>query len=688
MKRTGDSTASRRPYRGRRGLLVAIITAALVGVALLVTTGAVGAPTIPDNTYLFGPHQGANSMTFNHEGGCSDLVPGQVLWHFVLPQTLDENTGQLEAVFQTAGQLGPIAMTKHVGGVIHWDVITNSDDVLLDAWTDATSNSPSQPPDTNHQIRLSHVCGGGGETQFDATLATNVHDASHSDITASSVDLGTAIHDLGTVTPGTGIVSSGTVHFSLYNGLDCGETGTMNDNVDVDLGTDNTGDEPNFSSLQATTTPRSLGAGDYSYLVSADLTSLTNQPLFVMADACEPFTVNKSQLSMDSQVHDANHADQTSTAVPLGSVMHDTGKITGGGVSDFSTEPITFKFYANGTCYGDGTSVANTGPDEGDSTRDRSTASLALAAGSYSYKAFVAGNNNYVGADSGCEPFSVDKGNLTIATDIHNAAHQVITSADAGAIVHDTATLSGAVTGFNADLTKVSFTFYANGTCYGSGGSVANTGSESTYVARSAASAPLAMGDFSYRASFAGDSNYNPAGPATCEPLHIFNGALTIGYWGNHLAKTGTAGCTGLPSGTGCSSNAPFTKDQLGKTICVSQSCPNGIFVATLGGATINTFQAAAVVFKNNNCSNASTSNANAAACLAAQLLGAELNVANGANTCACATIKSAIALLTAVGYNPSTNASNFTNSGYTRQNAIDLKTKLDNYNNAKGCPA
>jgi hypothetical protein len=103
---------------------------------------------------------------------------------------------------------------------------------------------------------------------------------------------------------------------------------------------------------------------------------------------------------------------------------------------------------------------------------------------------------------------------------------------------------------------------------------------------------------------------------------------------------------------------------------------------------TATTFQNAAKVFAANNCSNASSSDSNAAACLAAQLLAAELNVANGANTCICDTIKAAKAALTAVGYaGPGTKVT-LPKNGYTRQNLIDLKTKLDNYNNFKGCPA
>jgi hypothetical protein len=64
--------------------------------------------------------------------------------------------------------------------------------------------------------------------------------------------------------------------------------------------------------------------------------------------------------------------------------------------------------------------------------------------------------------------------------------------------------------------------------------------------------------------------------------------------------------------------------------------------VGKLGNYTVATFQQAATVFNANNCSNASTSDSNAAACLAAQLLAAQLNVANGANTCICDTIKEA----------------------------------------------
>ena len=203
--------------------------------------------------------------------------------------------------------------------------------------------------------------------------------------------------------------------------------------------------------------------------------------------------------------------------------------------------------------------------------------------------------------------------------------------------------------------------------------------------------APTTLGtcqEYDNRAEFTDNSTPPTSGHADASAtVCAFNAPLTIGYWKTHLARNGTSGCTGLPSGSGCSANGPWTKDGLGKTICVSTSCPNGVVVGNLGNTTITTFQQAAKVFANNNCSNASSSDANAAACLAAQLLGAELNVWNKANPCVCSTIKSAIALLKAVNYDPIANTSHFGGSGYTRANAITLKTALDNYNNGLGCP-
>jgi hypothetical protein len=158
-----------------------------------------------------------------------------------------------------------------------------------------------------------------------------------------------------------------------------------------------------------------------------------------------------------------------------------------------------------------------------------------------------------------------------------------------------------------------------------------------------------------------------------------FQGALTPGYWKNHLDKTGNPGCSTLPSGTGCSNSGPFAKTYLPKS---------------LGGYSVDTILKAANVFNAMNCS--SSTDQGAVGCLAGHLLAAELNVANGSNTCISATIAQANKFLS--GQSVTVNGITVTGITYTgptgtyalsanqRTVAIALKTALDNYNNSSSC--
>jgi hypothetical protein len=147
---------------------------------------------------------------------------------------------------------------------------------------------------------------------------------------------------------------------------------------------------------------------------------------------------------------------------------------------------------------------------------------------------------------------------------------------------------------------------------------------------------------------------------------HVSAG-LTMGYWKNHLAANGTAGCSSLPRGTGCSKNGPFTLTYL---------------PLNLGGYTVSTIGQAAAVFNAANCS--SNTSQGAVACLAGQLLAAELNVANGASHCADSFITQANAFLVSIGYTGPTGT--YTLTSAQRSTAISLKTALDTYNNGT-CP-
>src|SRR5204863_2084397 len=62
---------------------------------------------------------------------------------------------------------------------------------------------------------------------------------------------------------------------------------------------------------------------------------LRNSSVAVCADDlgdssdCENFTVNKAQLTATTKVHDASHSDITNGSVPVGSIVHDTAKLSG-----------------------------------------------------------------------------------------------------------------------------------------------------------------------------------------------------------------------------------------------------------------------------------------------------------------------------------------------------------------------
>src|SRR5437867_5915168 len=148
-----------------------------------------------------------------------------------------------------------------------------------------------------------------------------------------------------------------------------------------------------------------------------------------------------------------------------------------------------------------------------------SSATSALPAGSYSFRAYWPGDSNYNSATAACEPLTVNKATASLGTTIVPASPVAL-----GTVVHDTASFSGLTSGFPATGT-VTYKFYGTGTCTGSlsnlfsgdGMQDVTIGSGSAIPDSSATSA-LPAGSYSFRAYWPGDSNYNSA-TAACEPL-------------------------------------------------------------------------------------------------------------------------------------------------------------------------
>jgi Big-like domain-containing protein len=437
-------------------------------------------------------------------------------------------------------------------------------------------------------------------------------------------------------------------------------------------------------------------------LISPTSDTISNDGLLNLSHVCpgsnEAGSVSNATTEIHNGATDSGTPSVVTGALDLGSTVHDSATIsTDPAVALPSGSTVTFYFYNDGSCdtsddtnagdyaYTSGP-LAATGPSP--VTVDPALAEGPLAAGNYSYKAFFVSGDHSVALDatSDCEPLTINQGTSNTSTAIHLGATDsgtpiVVTGITVGQTVHDSATVTGTPAAFTP-TGSVTFEWFTNGLCTDGTGTTLNTVAlDVNGVADpSTAETPTVPGMYAFQAVYGGDGNYTGS-TSGCEPLQVFNAPLTIGYWATHMYKCATGEKNGH---NGCNSNGPFTLSYLGHSICTS---PNTCTVGQLGNYNTGTGYANALaVFNANNCSNASTSDSNAAACLAAQLLAAELNVANGANTCICNTIHAANVWLSGAGYlGPGVKFTFAT--GYTRAQAITLKTALDIYNNGGSCP-
>jgi hypothetical protein len=238
------------------------------------------------------------------------------------------------------------------------------------------------------------------------------------------------------------------------------------------------------------------------------------------------------QSTITTTIHDAAHGTVAlNSSIDLGSSVHDLATVTG-----FApTGNVTFKFYRGGDCTTgveeDAGTVALAPVNATMSVAHPSNTMSALTAGDYAFQATYAGDGTNIGSTSDCEPFSVAKGDLTVATFIHldgdhetnydsNATGNDTASVAVNSTVHDVAVVSGAVTGI-APSGPISFTRWNNGTCTGDGVALgANGADESGTGTKSDDVGPLAPGTYSFKAAIAADANYNTA-TSPCEQLVV-----------------------------------------------------------------------------------------------------------------------------------------------------------------------
>jgi uncharacterized repeat protein (TIGR01451 family) len=304
-----------------------------------------------------------------------------------------------------------------------------------------------------------------------------------------SAPIGSSVHDT-VVVGGSLTTPGGTVTFRLYSTTDC--TGAHTDETVALLNGE--------ASTGTATVPASGLSYEAVYAGDGTYTAKSGD--------CEPLTPGKLTPSVVTTIRNAD-GDAVLSA-PIGSSVHDT-VVVGGSFGD-PTGDVTFRLYSTTDCTGDHT-------DETVTLAGGTAASgtTTVPVGGLSYEAVYAGDDTYTAGTGECEPLQATKLAATVATDVHNAAHEAVTSVLAGSTVHDRALVSGTEAG-GAPTGSVTFTLFGNVSCSGEG----TTGDPvelSGGSAESAATKAAAPG-MSYRAHYAGCATYERADGA-CEPLAV-----------------------------------------------------------------------------------------------------------------------------------------------------------------------
>ena len=342
--------------------------------------------------------------------------------------------------------------------------------------------------------------------QGTSTAATVIVDANGVAVT-SRVPLGATVRDRATVagTP-TAFTSTGTLTYQFFTTID--GTGTHTDEV-VTLNPD--GSVPD-SALHGP-----LAAGAYSFIAvySGDSNYVGS------TSPVEPLTVQQGTSTSATVIVDANGV-AVSSPVPLGTTVHDTATITGQVSGLPATSTLTYQFF---------TTIDGTGPHTDlpvtlnpDGTVPDSVLHGPRAAGAYSFVAVYSGDSNYLGSTSPVEPLTIQQGTSTPATVIVDANRVPVSSlVPLGTTVHDTATISGEVSGLPASGT-LTYQFFTtiNGT--GTHTDQVVTLNPDGTAPDSALHGPLAAGAYSFIAVYSGDSNYLGSTSAV-EPLTAQQGA-------------------------------------------------------------------------------------------------------------------------------------------------------------------
>ncbi|MGO9900314.1 MAG: hypothetical protein ACLP0J_11600 [Solirubrobacteraceae bacterium] len=344
-----------------------------------------------------------------------------------------------------------------------------------------------------------------------STTSSAVKDQSTSNAWDDSELTGASSYGTAAVGAVEGFVPAGTVTYSLYAGSGCAGAASTDDT----------------QTLSAGSVPRSSAFGPLaggSYSLTATYSGDANYQS--AASSCDAFTVGAASSTTASAAMDQATGNPWAGSETTGAAAYATAAV-GGKVDSFTpSASVTYGLYDNGACTGNAASSDQVTVQD-DGTVPSSSASAALAAGTYSYRASYSGDDSYRASASSCQPFTLASTSSSTTVVVNDVATDSVWSDGevTGASASALATVPG-VPGVSPTGT-VTYSLFASGDCSGDPTAAPQVTLSGGVAPATAPTAPLAAGSYSFRAHYSGDGSYQSSS-SPCEPISIGAGPSTI----------------------------------------------------------------------------------------------------------------------------------------------------------------
>jgi uncharacterized repeat protein (TIGR01451 family) len=256
--------------------------------------------------------------------------------------------------------------------------------------------------------------------------------------------------------------------------------------------------------------------------------------VYLKSRSSDSFQAELKDFVAPERVSISNCTTLTTTAqssVTLGNPIFDVAHLSGATLGAGGT--ITFHLYSDAACL----NAVATGlaPVPVNGNNDYNSGNFTpTAIGTYYWTATYSGDANNTGFTTACgdpgETSVVNKRLSSTATEIHNAAHQVVTVVEAGSTVHDLVTVAGQGGG-PTPTGNVTIDWFTNSTCTNpvtsnSGNVALNASGQAD--ATGFAQGPLAAGLYGFKAHYLGNTTAYLPSDGPCEPLQVVDANIQI----------------------------------------------------------------------------------------------------------------------------------------------------------------